>query len=178
MYIRYYVAGIYKLGAIFKQTMEFEYVSDGSFQDILRRDFLELKKCQESKSSKSILILSGSILEALLADYFCENLPTGQTQANILNSTLATLLDLAENSGIIKTKKIKGKLKNGYFELKRNHLLIPIIFTNLYRNRKFRLGLLNNGNLITDYNEISLEKIIEMLKLVVYGMKNQHREQR
>lgn len=81
--------------------MEFEYVSDGSFQDILRRDFLELKKCQESKSSKSILVLSGSILEALLADYFCENLPAGQTQATILNSTLATLLDLAENAGII-----------------------------------------------------------------------------
>jgi hypothetical protein len=81
--------------------MEFEYVSDESFQDILRRDFLELKKCQESKSSKSILVLSGSILEALLTDYFCENLPTGQTEDSILQLTLSSLLDLAETSGII-----------------------------------------------------------------------------
>lgn len=81
--------------------MEFEYISDSSFQEILKRDYAELKKCQEAKASKSILVLCGSILEAVLTDYFCENLPTGQTQPSILNMTLASLLDLAENSSII-----------------------------------------------------------------------------
>ncbi len=56
----------------------------------------------------------------------------------------------------IKSTKIKGKLKNGYFVMKQSHLFLSIIFTNLYRNRQFRMGLLNNGDLITDHNQISL----------------------
>jgi len=68
-----------------------------------------------------------------------------------------------ENSGTLKTKKIKGKLKNGYFEFKRNHLIIPIILANLFRNRQFRIGLLNNGNLITDFNEISFGTFIVII---------------
>ena len=68
-----------------------------------------------------------------------------------------------ENSGILKTKKIKGKLKDGYFELKRSSLLIPAILANLYRNRKFRIGLLDNGNLTTDYNEISFGTAIVII---------------
>lgn len=81
--------------------MEFEFISDDSFQDILKRDFQELYKCRETKSSKSVLILSGSILEALLTDYFQENLPAGYTTKTILETTLSTLLDLAEAEKII-----------------------------------------------------------------------------
>jgi len=81
--------------------MEFEFISDDSFQDILKRDFQELTKCRETKSSKSVLILSGSILEALLTDYFQENLPAGYTAKTILETTLSTLLDLAETEKII-----------------------------------------------------------------------------
>jgi hypothetical protein len=81
--------------------MQFEFVSDETFQTILERDYEEAKSCLDTKASKSILILSGSIIEALLTDYFYENLPAGQTQATILNSTLAVLLDLAENEGVI-----------------------------------------------------------------------------
>ena len=57
---------------------------------------------------------------------------------------------------VIKTTKIKGKLKDGYFILNQSHVFLPFIFTNLYRNRQFRIGLLDNGNLITDHNQISL----------------------
>jgi hypothetical protein len=74
---------------------------------ILERDYEEAKACLETKASKSILILSGSIIEALLTDYFYENLPAGQTQATILNATLAVLLDFAETEGVI-TKSEKN----------------------------------------------------------------------
>lgn len=87
--------------------MQFEFVSDETFQTILERDYEEAKLCLETKASKSILILSGSIIEALLTDFFYENLPAGQTQATILNSTLAVLLDLAENESVI-TKSEKN----------------------------------------------------------------------
>jgi len=81
--------------------MEFEYISDSGFQEILKRDFIELKKCQEVKAAKSILILCGSILEAVLADYFSENLPVNVTKAGVLQLPLSALLDHAESSMII-----------------------------------------------------------------------------
>ena len=81
--------------------MEFEYISDSNFQEILKRDYAELKRCQEVKASKSILVLCGSILEAILTDYFCENLPQNQTNQTILGLNLGSLLELAESALII-----------------------------------------------------------------------------
>ena len=81
--------------------MQFEYVSDEVFQNILERDYDEIQRCINTKAAKSVLILAGSIVEALLSDYFIENLPSGCTQSTILNSSLANLLDLAENEGLI-----------------------------------------------------------------------------
>lgn len=87
--------------------MQFEFVNDETFQIILERDYEEVQKCLETKSSKSILVLSGSIVEALLSDYFIDNLPFGQTQATILSATLFELLDFAEAARII-TKSEKN----------------------------------------------------------------------
>jgi hypothetical protein len=56
---------------------------------------------------------------------------------------------------LIKSKLFQGKIKDGYFVFKRRYLIIPAILANLYRNRKFRIGLLPNGNLMTDYDQIS-----------------------
>jgi hypothetical protein len=81
--------------------MEFEYVSDAAFQDILKRDYQELKKCHENEAYKSALIMCGSILEALLVDYFSGSLPTGFTKDSLLVANLAQLLDLAERESII-----------------------------------------------------------------------------
>lgn len=49
--------------------MNFDFISDDNFRNILQRDFEELNKCIEIKASKSVLILSGSIIEAILTDY-------------------------------------------------------------------------------------------------------------
>ena len=57
---------------------------------------------------------------------------------------------------LIKSKVFKGRLKKGYFNFKRRYLIIPAIVTNLYRNRAFRIGLLPDKSLITDYNQVSL----------------------
>lgn len=62
---------------------------------------------------------------------------------------------LLKNDSIIKSKVIKGKLKNGYFEMKRRVFFVPTIFLNIFRTTKFRLGLLENQNLTTDYNQIA-----------------------
>lgn len=70
------------------------------------------------------------------------------------------IMHYTTNDSTIKSTKIKGKLKDGYFVLKQSHVFLPFIFTNMYRNRQFRIGLLNNGNLITDHNQISLGTVL------------------
>ncbi|MFV0304163.1 MAG: hypothetical protein ACK5IC_01615 [Moheibacter sp.] len=58
-----------------------------------------------------------------------------------------------ENS-VVKTFKLRGKIKNGYFELRRKNFVFPLIYVNIFQNSKFRIGILKNMNIITDYREI------------------------
>ena len=60
-----------------------------------------------------------------------------------------------DGNDTIKSKNMKGKLKDGYFEFNRKHLFIPMVFVNVYRNSKFRIGLSNDNNLVTDYKQIT-----------------------
>lgn len=60
-----------------------------------------------------------------------------------------------DSTTLIKSKVFKGKIKNDYFVFKRKYLIIPAVIVNLFRNRAFRIGLLPNGNLISDYRQIS-----------------------
>jgi hypothetical protein len=86
--------------------MKFEFISDKNFKEILIRDYEELLKCYEIKATKSVLILCGSIIEAILIEYFIDCLPHGKTKDEILRLTLGQLLELAENEKVI-TSKIK-----------------------------------------------------------------------
>lgn len=81
--------------------MNFDFVTDIRFRDLLLRDYQELKVCLENKSSKAVLILSGSIIEASLVEYFLQNLPAGKTEADLLKMTLGPLIDLAEIEGLL-----------------------------------------------------------------------------
>lgn len=81
--------------------MEFEFVGDHSFQSILKRDFKEVQKCIEVGANKAAIILSGSILETILTDYFSENLPPEKTKDSILKLSLNSLLELAVQTHLI-----------------------------------------------------------------------------
>jgi len=65
------------------------------------------------------------------------------------------LIEYWDSTTLIKSKIFKGKFKNGYFIFKRKYLVIPAVLANLFRARSFRIGLLPNGNLITDYKQVS-----------------------
>lgn len=60
-----------------------------------------------------------------------------------------------DSTSVLKSKVFKGKIKNGYFVFRRRYLVLPFVVANLFRNRVFRIGLLPNGNVITDYNQVS-----------------------
>ena len=64
-------------------------------------------------------------------------------------------ITLMKNDSILKSKVVKGKLKNGYFEMKRRVFFIPTIYLNVFRTTKFRLGLLDNQSITTDYKQIT-----------------------
>lgn len=53
------------------------------------------------------------------------------------------------------SKTMKGKIKRGYFEIKRKYLFIPTVVVNLYSDSKFRITLSNDNNLLTDFKQIS-----------------------
>ena len=94
--------------------MDFDFISDEDFRKILKRDFEELSRLVEIKASKSILILSGSIIEAVLSDYFFSFPPNNITQEKVLKMDLYNLIDLARENNIIKksTKELSTVIKN------------------------------------------------------------------
>lgn len=94
--------------------MNFDFISDKKFRDLLIRDYQELKNCIESKSIKSILVLSGSIIEAVLTEYFLQFLPNGKTETQILSSTLNDLIGWAVQEDVIseKEKNLAGVIKD------------------------------------------------------------------
>jgi hypothetical protein len=85
--------------------MNFDFISDKKFRELLIRDFQELKNCIESKSVKSVLVLSGSIIEAVLTEFFIQFPPNGKTEQQILSSTLNNLIDWAAQEGVISEKE-------------------------------------------------------------------------
>lgn len=57
---------------------------------------------------------------------------------------------------VIKSKTMRGKLKDGYFAFKRRYFFISIILSTFYKDTKYRIGLSKDNNLISDYVQISL----------------------
>lgn len=81
--------------------MNFDFINDQRFKELLLRDYQELKSSFDNKLSKSVLILSGSIIEASLIEYFIQNLPTGQTEEQLLKMSLSDLITLSETEGLL-----------------------------------------------------------------------------
>lgn len=94
--------------------MNFDFISDQKFRELLIRDYQELKNCIEAKSIKSIMVLSGSIIEAVLTEYFIQFPPNGKTESQILNSTLNNLIEWATQEDVIseKEKNLAGVVKD------------------------------------------------------------------
>ena len=93
---------------------EFDFIADQQYRTLLIRDFKELKNCLDNEASKSVLILSGSIIETLLLEFFTHNLPAGVNKAQILKKNLSELIDEAVKIELIsiKSKELSTVIKN------------------------------------------------------------------
>ncbi|MDD3989921.1 MAG: hypothetical protein PHP30_07505, partial [Bacteroidales bacterium] len=92
----------------------FDFISDPMFKSILERDFQELDNCVKYGLSKSALVLSGSIIEAVLLEYFTHNLPDGMTQEELLRKELYQLIEQAVKKQLIseRSKQLSIVIKN------------------------------------------------------------------
>ena len=93
---------------------DFEFIADVRFRNLLIRDFKELQSCFDNKAAKSVLILSGSIIETVLLEFFSHNLPKGKNQNQLLRMDLAELIVEAESQELIssKSKELSTVIKN------------------------------------------------------------------
>ncbi len=87
--------------------MNFDFITDKKLKELLERDFQELKNCIEVNATKSILILSGSIMEAVLIEYFLSYSPSGQTKEQLYKEFLGNLIDNAEKDGLLSSRDAK-----------------------------------------------------------------------
>lgn len=92
----------------------FEFIADAKFKNILVRDFNELQNCINAENAKSALILSGSIIEAILLEFFTHTLPSGKNEDQVLKMNLADLINEAEKISLIsnKSKDLSTVIKN------------------------------------------------------------------
>lgn len=79
----------------------FDFVNQDEYREILVRDYEELKSCVENNLYKSILVLSGSILEAVLTEFLIIKALNDQEAKSILKKNLAQLIEKAEDDKLI-----------------------------------------------------------------------------
>ncbi|WP_031388098.1 hypothetical protein [Desulfonatronum thiodismutans] len=93
---------------------EFDFISNDTFRNMLERDKREMASCLEAGNFKSVLILSGSIIEAILVDFFLVFLNDKHSSSAILKSPLSKLIDIAAENSLVsdRTKDIATVVRN------------------------------------------------------------------
>lgn len=75
--------------------ISFDFIKNDKFRSILIRDARELSICLSSEAYKSAIVMAGSIVEAILIDYFLHYPPPNLTKDSIEKLTLDQLIQYA-----------------------------------------------------------------------------------
>lgn len=59
------------------------------------------------------------------------------------------LVRVYKGSSLLKSKMVKGQLKNGYYTFRVNKIL-PLVVLNIYKRQEIRIAILKNGDLSID----------------------------
>lgn len=86
---------------------KFNFISDEEFRNNLVRDYNELELCLKNQCHKSVLILVGSIIEAILIDYLIGLEIKGIKKEDLLKYDLSTAINKCNELHII-TEKAKN----------------------------------------------------------------------
>ena len=74
-------------------TSFLNFITDEHFREFLIADYAELKTCLKNGAWKSVHVLAGSIIEAVLVDYLLADKPAGWSDEKILEMQLGKLID-------------------------------------------------------------------------------------
>lgn len=90
------------------------FITDEKLRATVERDKNELDQCLEHGLHKSTMLLAGSIVEAILVDFFLAFPRSGSTSKQVLNENLATLIDWAGQDHLIRprTKELSTVIRN------------------------------------------------------------------
>lgn len=93
---------------------DLRFISDEQLRKMVERDKKELDSCFQHNLCKSTLLLSGSIVEAILVDFFLAFPRTNSTPEQVLAAPLANLIEWAEQEKLIsqRTKEISTVIRN------------------------------------------------------------------
>lgn len=93
---------------------DFRFISDDVLRNMLERDKQELEKSVQNHLYKSAMILAGSIIEAVLVDYFLTFPRSNTTNDQILNANLNNLIEWARHDDLIsqRTKDMSAVIRN------------------------------------------------------------------
>ena len=93
---------------------EFDFISNDVFRNMLERDKREMTSCLETSNFKSVLVLAGSIIEAILVDFFLVFLTEKHSPDSILKFPLSKLIDIAVENQLVsdRTKDIASVVRN------------------------------------------------------------------
>ncbi len=78
----------------------FDHITEKQFRESLETDYAEMRRCAAAEAWKSVQVIAGSIVEALLVNYLVENKQSATTSKDPLK------LDLAEAITICRTQKV------------------------------------------------------------------------
>jgi len=94
--------------------VDFRFITDEQLRNLIERDKKELDRCLEHQLCKSTLLLSGSIIEAILVDFFLAFPRSGSTSQEVLGANLATLIEWAHQDNLItsRTKELSTVIRN------------------------------------------------------------------
>lgn len=82
----------------------FDYITAKEFRESLEADYAELKRCVEARAWKSVQVLAGSIVEALLVDYLAATTHPSRAKKDPLKLDLAEAIDICEAEKVLSSR--------------------------------------------------------------------------
>jgi hypothetical protein len=94
--------------------VDLRFIPDDELRTLIERDRRELQVCLEHDLYKSAMLLSGSIIEALLVNCFLVFQRLNTSEQDVLKADLAHLIDWAESDGLItpQTARLSTVVRN------------------------------------------------------------------
>lgn len=93
---------------------KFSFIFDDEFREIFIADYIEMNSCAEAKAWKSVMIMSGSIIEALLIDSLVNSNIKEYPKSKLLKIDLNKAITLCSENGILsdKAKNLSDVVRN------------------------------------------------------------------